>query len=216
MTELRGNLEELVAQVRRRAEARALATESAAEVQAGQVEADGATRIEAARRQAREECAARTAVQRRSQLARADAARRQRRLEAREARLERVFRAAQTELERLAAGPAGDAARAALCRDAARRLGAPKALVTLDRAALARLSAADVAAWADPSGPALELTPEPLASGHGALLRAGRVSIDATFEGRLAQAREVLRGTVATLLTDGPAAAEAPPPMGTP
>jgi vacuolar-type H+-ATPase subunit E/Vma4 len=31
-------------------------------------------------------------------------------------------------------------------------------------------------------------------------VRAGRASVDATFEGRLAQAREALRGAVADLL----------------
>jgi vacuolar-type H+-ATPase subunit E/Vma4 len=200
MAELRGNVDELVAHVHRSAERRALATEAAADAQAARIEAEGAARVEAARVAAREACAARTAEQRRSQLARADLERRQARLDAREDRLERVWSAAQAELERLARGPDGDAARAALCRDAARRLGADAVVVMLDAEAHARLTAADVAAWAEPDGPALELAPEPLAAGHGAQVRAGRASVDATFEGRLAQAREALRGTVADLL----------------
>ena len=85
--------------------------------------------------------------------------RRRARLEAREARLERVWSAAQAELEALASGPDGDAARAALCREAARRLGGDAVVVTLDREAHARLTAADVAAWADPDGPALAPRP---------------------------------------------------------
>ena len=200
MAELRGNVDELVAQVHRSAERRALATEAAADAQAARIEAEGAARIEAARAVAREECAARTAEQRRGQLARADLERRQARLDAREARLERVWSAAQSELERLARSPAGDAARGALCRDAARRLGGEAVVVTLDREAHERLTDADVAAWADPDGPALRKAPEPLRSGHGAHVRADRASVDATFEGRLAQAREVLRGDVADLL----------------
>lgn len=213
MAELRGNVDELVAQVHRSAERRALATEAAAEAQAARVEGEGAARVEAARAAAREECAARTAEQRRGQLARADLERRQARLDGREARLERVWNAAQAELERLARGPDGDVARAALCRAAARQLGGEAVVVTLDAGAHARLTGADVAAWADPDGPALELAPAPLRSGHGARLSAGRASVDATFEGRLAQAREALRSTVADLLAG---AAEGPgaPPRG--
>ncbi len=200
MAELRGNVDELVAQVHRSAERRALATEAAADAQAKRIEGEGAARVEAARAAAREACAARTAEQRRSQLARADLERRQARLDAREARLERVWSAAHAELERRASGPDGDAARAALCRDAARQLGGEAVVVTLDPDAHARLTAADVAAWADADGPTLEKGPEPLAAGHGARVSADRASVDATFEGRLAQAREVLRGTIADLL----------------
>lgn len=200
MAELRGNVEELVAQVHRSAERRALATEAAADAQAKRIEGEGEARVEAARAAAREECAARTEEQRRSQLARADLERRRARLDAREARLERVWSAAHAELERRTRGPDGDAARAALCRDAARRLGGDAVVVTLDPDAHARLTAADVAAWADADGPALELDPEPLPTGHGARVSADRASVDATFEGRLAQARETLRGTVADLL----------------
>lgn len=208
MAVLRGNVDELVAQVHRSAERRALATEAAADAQAARIEGEGAARVEAAQAAARTECAARTAEQRRGQLARADLERRQARLDAREARLERVWDAAWAELERLARGPAGDAARAALCRDAARRLGGESVVVTLDADAHARLTAADVAAWGEPDGPALRKDAAPLPVGHGARVSADRASVDATFEGRLAQAREALRGTVADLLAgttpDGP------------
>lgn len=200
MAEVRGNVDELVARVHRSAERRALATEAAADAQAKRIENEGATQVEAARAAAREVCAARTAEQRRSQLARADLERRRARLDAREARLERVWSTAQAELERRAGGPDGDVARAALCRDAARQLGGDAVVVTLDPDAHARLTAAEVAAWGDPDGPALEKGPEPLPAGHGARVSADRASVDATFEGRLAQAREVLRGTVADLL----------------
>ena len=200
MAELRGNVDELMAQVHRSAERRALATEAAADAQAKRIEDEGAARVETVRAAAREACAARTEQQRRSQLARADLERRQARLDAREARLERVWNAAHAELERLASGPDGDAARAALCRNAARRLGGDAVVVTLDPDAHARLSAEDVAAWGDPNGPALQKGPEPLPAGHGARVSADRASVDATFEGRLAQAREVLRSTVADLL----------------
>ena len=213
MAELRGNVDELVAQVHRSAERRALATEAAADAQAARIEGEGAARVEAARAAARAECAARTAEQRRSQLARADLDRRQARLDARETRLERVWDAARAELERLARGPDGDAARAALCRDAARRLGGDAVVVTLDPDAHARLTAADIAAWADADGPALEKDAQPLPAGHGARVSADRASVDATFEGRLMQAREVLRGTVAGLLagtTPDGSAKEAP------
>lgn len=197
-----GNLEDLVADVRRRAEQRGLAIEAAADARARAIEAEGAARVDAARAQARAECAARTAEQRRQQLARADLDHRRRRLAAREARLEQVWRAAAAALTDLATGPDGDAARAALARDAARRLGAPEAVVALDADAFARLGDADVAAWSEPGGPTLRKAPAPLAAGNGVRVDAGRAAVDATFEGRLERAREVLRGRVAALLGD--------------
>lgn len=209
MNDARGNLEDLVADVRRRAEQRGLAIEATAEARARAVEAEGAARTDAARTEARAACAARTAEQRRQQLARADLDHRRRRLDAREAHLERVWQEAAAALTALAAGPGGDAARAALARDAARRLGAAEATVVLDPDAFARLGDDDVAAWSEPGGPRLRKAPAPLARGHGARVQAGRASVDATFEGRLERAREVLRGRVAALLGDAAAAAAA-------
>jgi vacuolar-type H+-ATPase subunit E/Vma4 len=205
MTELLGNLEELIADVRRRAEQRALAIEAAADHEARRIEAETEARVQAAREEAARTCAEAAEATRRERHAQADLEHRTRRLDARERRLNAVWTAAKEQLERLAATPAGDAALAAICRDAARRLRADVATVVLDPARHARFTAEDVAGWAAPGGPALELDPTPSSGGPGVLVRAGRATVDATIAERLAQARQQLRGEVEALLQGGAA-----------
>ena len=72
--------------------------------------------------------------------------------------------------------------------------------MVLDADHHARLTAEDVAGWAAPGGPRLELDPTPSAQGPGVLLRAGRATVDATLLERLAQARQHLRADVEALL----------------
>lgn len=200
MTELLGNLEELIADVRRRAEQRALAIEAAADHEARRIEAATEARVQAARDEAARTCAEAAEATRRERHAQADLEHRTRRLEARERRLDEVWTAAHDELERLAASPEGDAAIAAICRDAARRLRADAATVVLDAAHHERFTAEDVAGWAAPDGPALELDPTPSTAGPAVQVQAGRATVDATIDERLAQARQHLRGEVEAIL----------------
>lgn len=200
MTKLLGNLEDLIADVRRRAERQALATEAAAEQAVRRIEAEADARVQAARAEAAKTCAEASEATRRQRLAEADLDRRRRRLDAREEHLERVWDAARKELERLMDGPEGDAALAAISRDAARSLRSDVVTVVLDAAHHARLTAEDVAGWAAPGGPRLELDPTPSAQGPGVLLRAGRATVDATLLERLTQARQHLRADVEALL----------------
>ena len=89
-----------------------------------------------------------------------------------------------------------------MARGAAASLDASEVTIELDQASRRRVSEAEVAAWAAGDGRALRLAGAPLAHGHGLVARAGRASVDATLEGRLAQARSLLRAEVETLLTD--------------
>jgi len=200
MTKVLGNLEELLANVRRRAERKALATEAAADPAVARVEAETEARAREAREDAAKICAEASEATRRERLADAELDRRRRRLAAREERLERVWEAARTELERLAASPEGDAAIAAICRAAARSLGGDVATVVLDAGHHARLTPADVAGWSAPEGPKLRLDPAPSTAGPGVLVRVGRATVDATLDERLDQARQRLRADVEALL----------------
>lgn len=201
MTGLRGDLDELVAQVRRRAEQRALGIEASAEGNADEILDEAAERAEAiratieaeGRRAAEEAC--------RQCLAVADLERRRRRLEAREARLDRVWETARKRLLELAEGGIDPQTLARLARHAARELGADEVVIRLDDASMGGVGEEDVAGWAEEDGPALRLDPEPLPRRHGVVAHAGRSSIDATLEGRLDQARERLRAEIDGLLT---------------
>lgn len=211
MSELLGNLEELVAHVRRRAEQRALALESGTEARAERIREEAEETARALREEARERGRRAASEACRQRLAVADLERRRLRLESREARLERVWAAAREELMRRAEDGLGEATLARLARDAASRLGADEVTIELDEGSRRGLSEADVAAWAADEGPALRLAETPLARGHGLVARAGRASVDATLEGRLAQARTRLRSEVEEALTDRDAERAAPP-----
>ena len=197
MPALLGNLDELVAQVRRRAEQRALVIEHRGEEEAAAL-LEAATDRARAEAERIAEASTRAAAQvQREHQAGAGAARRRRELEAREAWLERVWSAAARELAdvRLEHDTL-----AALARDAAAALGGAEVRLRLDPTSAAGLDAATVAAWASPDGPALVLDPEPLGRGRGLEARSGRSAIDATLEGRLELARERQRGEVAEIL----------------
>lgn len=200
MTKVLGDLEELLANVRRRAEQKALATEASADHTVRRIEAEAEARVREARAEAAKSCAEASEATRRQRLADADLDRRRRRLAAREAHLERVWEAARKELEQLVASPEGDAALAAISRDAARSLRSDVVTVVLDAAHHARLTPEDVAGWAAPEGPRLELDPTPSTRGTGVLVRAGRATVDATLGERLNQARQQLRTEVEALL----------------
>lgn len=211
MSELLGNLEELVAHVRRRAEQRALALESGTEAKAERIREEAEEQARALREEARERGRRAASEACRQRLAVADLERRRLRLESREARLERVWAAAREKLMRRAENGLDEATLARLARDAASRLGADEATIELDEASRRRLSADDVAGWAADDGPALRLDEAPLARGQGLVAHAGRASVDATLEGRLAQARTRLRSEVEEALTDPDAGRAAPP-----
>lgn len=201
MSGLRGNLDELVAQVRRRAEQRALGLEASSEANAAAILEQAAERAEAIRAQVAEEGRRAAEEACRRCLAVADLERRRRRLEAREARLDRVWEAARKRLLELAEGGIDPDTLARLTRHAASELGADEVAVRLDEASSEKVSEQDVAGWAEEDGPALRRDPEPLSRRHGVVAHAGRASIDATFEGRLQQARERLRAEIDALLT---------------
>jgi vacuolar-type H+-ATPase subunit E/Vma4 len=204
MTAPWGNLDDLMAQVRRRTEQRALALEAEAEVQARRIAEEGDAHARAAAAALLDGGRRRADDAHRGVRAAADLERRRRRLTAREARLERVWADARGELERLDAAPAGRAALARLARDAAARLGGAEVAVQVDARTHAGLGPDEVAAWAGPDGPRFRLHPEPLAQGHGVVVHADRASVDATYEGRLAQARERLRSEIDALLGGAP------------
>jgi len=199
---LRGDLDELVAQVRRRAEQRALGLEASTEANAEEILEEAAERAEAVRAMIQEEGRQAAEEACRQCLAVADLERRRRRLEAREARLSRVWAAARDRLLELAEDGIDPGTLARLARHAAGELGADEVVVRLDDASLEGVTEEDVAGWADQDGPTLRLDREPLPRRHGVVTQAGRASVDATFEGRLEQARERLRAEIDALLTD--------------
>jgi vacuolar-type H+-ATPase subunit E/Vma4 len=198
---MHGNLEDLLASVRRRAEQRALARRASSEEQAERIldearQQAGAVRaelLEQGRRDAAESC--------RQCLAVADLERREHRLAAREARLDAVFDAAGRALLD-AYGDDGlppDAVRR-LALDAAASLPEGEATLRLDPASRARLSPDEVAGWPTDDRHAFVLDDATLEGRHGLVVRIGRASVDATLEGRLERARVELRARVDGLL----------------
>jgi vacuolar-type H+-ATPase subunit E/Vma4 len=202
MSELLGDIDALVAQVRRRTEQRALALVTQTDTHVDRIECEGRARAEAIEADLIETGRVASREAGRQRRAVADLQRRRRRLEAREARLDRVWQSAAAELERRVAGPDGLAVLAVLARDAAARLGGDEVQVRLGADQRDRIDAEVVAGWSGPAGPRLRWDPRPLERGsRGVIVSAGRVSVDATLEGRLQQARERLRDEVAALLT---------------
>jgi vacuolar-type H+-ATPase subunit E/Vma4 len=200
VNELLGNLDDLVGQVHRRAEQRALALRSSASDKADRILAEGRENAHQERERI-EEAGRRDADEaRRQRLAVADLERRRRRLEAREKRLEQVWRAADEALKKRAENGLSTEVLARLARHGAAQLGADEATVQLDEASLANVDQDDVAGWAPEDGPALTLADAPLERRHGVVVRAGRASVDCTLEGRLDEARERLRGEIVDLL----------------
>jgi V/A-type H+-transporting ATPase subunit E len=200
MNELLGNLDDLVAQVHRRAEQRALSLRSSADDKAERIVAEGRERAQQERDRIEEDGRREADGARRQRLAVADLERRRRRLEAREKRLDAIWRAADEALKERAENGLSAEVLARLARHGAAQLGADEATVQLDEASLANVDEDDVAGWAPEDGPRLALADEPLERRHGVLVRAGRASVDCTLEGRLEQARERLRGEVVELL----------------
>jgi vacuolar-type H+-ATPase subunit E/Vma4 len=195
-----GSVDELVAHVQRRAEQRAVALETAAEQRAREIEEEGAERAKRLRDEILEQGRRAAAEARRQRLSAAELERRHRRLAAREARLDRVWESARDALAKRGADGVPAETLARLARDAARRLGGEEVVVQLDAASRAHLGPDDVAGWRQEGDPALRLDAEPLHRGHGLVARAGRSSIDATFEGRLLRARDLLRSDIDALL----------------
>ena len=197
MSALLGNLDELVVQVRRRAEQRALVLEHRGEEEAKALLATAEARAQEEAQRIAEAAERAAATLRREARSAAEARRRRRALDARETQLERVWEAAARELAEV------DLDRdtlARLAREAAAALGGSEVHVRLDAASAAGVDAAIVARWRDPDGPALVLDPTPLDQGRGLAARSGRSASDATLQGRLETARERLRGDVAAIL----------------
>jgi len=106
-----------------------------------------------------------------------------------------VFDAADERLKaRIEAGLAPEVI-ARLVRQAASSLPPGEVTVTVDAANRARLAPDAVEAWHTDTH-AFHLDDASLAERHGAVVRSGRASVDATIEGRLAQARDQLRSQV--------------------
>jgi vacuolar-type H+-ATPase subunit E/Vma4 len=196
-----GNLDDLLASVRRRAEQRALVRRASSEEQAERILDEARQRAEAVRAELLEQGRRDAAESCRQCLAVADLERRERRLAAREERLAHVFDAARAALLDAYAKdglPAETLRRLAL--DALASLPEGEATLQLDAASRARLDADEVASWPTGEGHAFVLDDEPLTGRHGLVVRVGRASVDATLEGRLERARAELRGRVAGLL----------------
>jgi vacuolar-type H+-ATPase subunit E/Vma4 len=198
---MHGNLDDLLASVRRRAEQRALARRASSEDQAERLLDEASERadtlrtelLEQGRRDAAESC--------RQCLAVADLERRERRLAAREARLDGVFDDARSALLDAYADdglPPEVVRRLAL--DAASSLPEGEATLLLDRASRARLTPDEVAGWSSDERHAFVLDDATLPDRHGVVVRIGRASVDATLEGRLERACVELRGRVDRLL----------------
>ncbi len=195
MNELHGNVEQLLSSVRRRVDQRILAEratlEETLERIAHEAEVEAERRKEAILAQGRVDAEA--ACQ--QCLATAERERQVARLEAREARLTAVFDAADERLKaRIEAGLAPEIL-ARLARQAASSLPPGELTVTIDAANRARLAPDAVDAWRTETH-AFRLDDAPLAERHGVVVRSGRASVDATIEGRLAQARDQLRSQV--------------------
>ena len=195
MNELHGNVELLLSSVRRRVDQRILAERATLEetldriVHEAEVEAE--RRKDAILAQGRVDAEA--ACQ--QCLATAERERRVARLQAREARLTAVFDAADERLQAHVDEGLAPEVVAHLVRQAASSLPPGEVTVTIDAANRARLASDAVDAWRTETH-AFRLDDAPLAERHGVVVRSGRASVDATIEGRLAQARDQLRSQV--------------------
>ncbi len=195
MHEIHGNVDQLLASVRRRSEQHILADRASLEETLTRIrreaEAEAERRKDAllqrGRVEAEEVC--------RQCLAAAERKRRVAHLEAREARLEAVFAAATERIHDLGKDGLAPEVVERLARNAATSLPPGPVTVTVDAASRTSLAAEDVAAWRSEVH-TFTLDEMPLETGHGAIVRAGRASVDATLEGRLAQARDRLRGVI--------------------
>lgn len=199
MSTLYGDLEGLLATVRRRGEQHAIAQEAAAEEQASRRLAEARAEAEALRAPRLEDGRRAADATYRKRIADATLARNARRLAARDRRASEIFDAAAARLRtRYGDGVPVDVARR-LAHQAARFLPAGTITLRLDAASLARLSDGDVATWATDTH-TFVLGDTPLSDGVGLRAHSGRVSVDATLEGRLATARDHLRGRVDAIL----------------
>lgn len=202
MSRVLGDLDDMIARVRRRAEQRALATEASSRAEVRRIGEDAQQRAREARETIRAEGRRNAAQAKRRRLAAAELARRRQALEAREARIEQAFEAAQAMLEEHTHQETYAETLGRLARDGARRLNGERVVVRLDPDAHERFGSEDVASWAEERGPALQRAAEPLKEGHGLVVHAGRASVDATFANRLALARTRLRDEVDALLSE--------------
>ncbi len=200
---LYGDLEDLLAGVRRRAEQRALARRTEADAAAERRLEEAAEEAErrAAEIRARGERAAEAACRR--CLADAERERRDARLEARDARIRAVFDDAAAALAARGADGLDVATLRRLATDAATSLPPGPVEVVLDAASRARLVAeADVGGWSD-GAHRFALADATLDAAHGPIVRQGRARVDGTLEGRLERARVRLRADVDARLHDG-------------
>ena len=201
MSDMYGNLDDLLASVRRRAEQRALARRASSEEQAERILDEARQRAEALRAELLEQGRRDAAESCRQCLAVADLERRERRLAAREERLDGIFDAAARALLD-AYGDDGLAPETVrrLALDAVASLPEGEATLHLDPASRARLTPDEVAAWPTDDLHAFVLDEGTLEGRHGLVVRIGRASVDATLEGRLERARVELRARVDRLL----------------
>ncbi|MEJ2665856.1 MAG: V-type ATP synthase subunit E family protein [Deinococcales bacterium] len=201
MLDLHGDLEALVAEAQRRVEQRALEREAAAARRASEIlegaDADAAQTVKARHDHARVEANA----LRERLLAVGEMQAQRLMLEHREALLDAVWEETRRRLEAHTRDPSSYLATLRrLAALAARTLACDDIELATEPRGRALLTPERLEAWGREDGVRYRLADAPLEASGGLEASAGRLRFDATFEARLAHAREALREAVAARL----------------
>lgn len=207
LLDLHGDLEALVAEAQRRVEQRALEREAAAARRASEI-LDGADHDAAHTLEEHHDRARVEADALHERLLAVGEMRAQRLMvEHREALLDAVWEAAGKRLEALTRDPSAYLATLRrLATLAARTLACEDITLATDPRGRALLGPERLEAWGREDGVRYRLAGAPLEAAGGLEASAGRLRFDATFEARLAHAREALREAVAARLLGAAAA----------
>ncbi len=202
MPEVLGDLDELLAVIRRTAQQKALNEVAEAQQRAERILQQAQAEAQRIREDTLARARKQAAQERRRRLAQAALEVQHRRLEAREALLNRVWAEAERRLRALPAQPDYPAVLQRLAYLAAGILGTGRITLAADPQGHAALTPERLAAWSQEAGVTFERAPQPADTWGGliAVHEDGRRQVDATFPTRLELAREELRERVAQAL----------------
>ena len=196
MQQAMGDLEALLADIRRRAQQQGLDVETGARQRAEAVlaaaEPNGAELADALLREAARD----TEALRLRILSQGELDARHRFIQARERILDSVWREVEARLRQLVTTPGYARVLESLAQLAARELASRRVVLAADPAGHRLLTQERLASWGRQVGVSFESAEEPANTWGGLLAYSGRERYDATLSGRLELAREVLREQV--------------------
>lgn len=201
MEAILGDPEAFLAEIRRRAQQRAIGIEQDARKQTASILADAKKEAESIGRQIELEAQQEFAATVRTMLDRGELEARLLHATLRQEAINRVWAAAESRLRELAAQPSYRDILKRLAMQAARELGGKEFVLTADPAGHLLLSPETLESWSSEAGVRFQRAPEPADTWGGLLVTRGRMRVDSTFPTRLACARLTLRERVFELLS---------------